>query len=95
MNRRSFFAFVFAAPLAAVAALKMKPLRLGGGDEIAEYPHFAASTKWSNARSTPIADIEAAMKKIRAGTTISPQPDFVWLGKRTAERYGRIMAGYR
>jgi hypothetical protein len=93
MNRRSFFVTLLAAPLAAVAALKAKPLP--GGEEVARYPGIEAeweratwarypSPEWSYATSSPIADIERAMKQIREH---SIPPETYWINGDRLENY--------
>lgn len=73
---------MLSAPVAAIAALKAKQphvaFDLGGADETAVYSSaWAAGARWSDTTSNPIADIEAAMKKIRAGAGYGPRD--VWL----------------
>lgn len=91
MNRRTFFATLLAAPAAAVVALREPEVTddyaglVACGstpdthDAMIEWAKDvfaeAGSTSWSHQTSSPIADIEAAMKKIRAA---SDGPAVVW-----------------
>lgn len=82
MNRRGFFSALLVAPLAAVAALKAKARPLTWEESFREdvLKPFVG-TSWSDVTSSPVTDIEAAMTKIRAGTSLLPQPDRAWLGR--------------
>lgn len=66
MNRRTFFATLFAAPLAAVAVLNQREsitvTIINEGYEVTYTP--SGPVHWSHARSTPIADIEEAKRKL-------------------------------
>lgn len=73
MNRRTFFATLLAAPIAALAALKAKAKPTLGykqhafmGDEgMPEFSTLADTTHWSDATGSPLVDVEAAMAEIR------------------------------
>jgi hypothetical protein len=84
MNRRGFIGLLLSAPIAVVVALKAKPLVLGNGSETPNYDAFfekawTNGTRWSDATSSPIAEIEAGMKKIRAGVVCPPRMAWVYV----------------
>jgi hypothetical protein len=72
MTRRGFFAMLFAAPIAAVAAMRTRIYRPRITSVSLVDGHHTFAPTWSDSRSSPLEDVERAMRKVREAPAYKP-----------------------